>query len=261
MQSTSGASDSATLSEPFFDKMLSSIPTPVGEIPILSDVWEFFCMKGAKTVYYSINPEHSLAVDVEFSEALGCPLNVLTTKPVVESRWETIRKTLKQRKIAEEDKNETWLEGIQKRWILPKNIFTKSVPSFTWNTLRDLKLERIDLLKIESTAEEEESTRMILYSMLDLGFRPGLLLFNIHESPNKAVAPMLLAAHLQNAGYRLLKTRSSWFLYSFTDVCVYESCSWEDSTTQNPLIKFLVELIKTKLKKSMSPIETPPSTE
>lgn len=241
-----------------FDKSLSYISTPLGKIPVLADVWEYFCMKGAKTVYYSINPEHTVSVDIEFAESLGCPLHILTTKPTVQSRWDIISKTLKQRKIDDEDKAD-WLEGIQKHWVLPKNILTQSVSNIDWKMLKELNLDRIDLLKIETTPGEFDETRMFLYSVLDQGYRPGLLLFNFPAPPNQSTPSMILAAHLQNSGYHLLKAESSWFLYSYTDVCIYSECSWENNTTPNPFIKHIVDKVLAKVLalKNTPPVEGP----
>jgi hypothetical protein len=101
----------------------------------------------------------------------------------------------------------------------------------------------VDLLKVEAYDEKE---RMLLYSMLDNGFRPGILLIKYTVDPDANVPSMLVAGHLQLSGYCLLSTNNNWFLYVYTDMRHYDSCVWRDVTVQNPLIRYIVELFDTK---------------
>lgn len=233
--------------------------TEDGEIPFLKDVWGFFSSKGVKTMFVSVNPNKSYRLDLEICENLGCPIHILTNSESIEEKWSIITRTLKARKIDEADKEHTWLDGIQKKWILPKNLLVKRTP-FDWTTLvSELQSQtenRMDILKIESNSNEE---RILLYSMMDSGYRPGILLVKYSEDPDAAVPSMLLAGHLQMSGYRLLETKDNWFCYLYTDICFYDSCSWRNTTVQNPLIKYIVELFNTK--KDESPQEQPAKTE
>ncbi len=221
-------------------------PTDDGEIPFLKDIWGFFSQKGVKTVFISVNPNNSFRLDLEVCENLGCPIRIFTDSEDIEQKWAVIARTLKGRKIEDGDKEKQWLEGIQKKWILPKNLVVKR-STMEWNSIfAEVKQSaegRVDLLKIEAYDEKE---RMLLYSMLDNGFRPGILLVKYTVDPDANVPSMLVAGHLQMSGYRLLNTHNNWFLYVYTDICFYDSCSWRDTTIQNPLIRYIVELFDTK---------------
>jgi hypothetical protein len=229
-----------------FTDFLKTVTTPSGEIPFVKDLWGFFSSKGKKTVFFTVNPDESFTLDLDICEGLGCPIRVLTNKESIVARWDKVSTTLKNRAIAEEDKELTWLAGVDKRWILPRNLIIQQT-QFSWSTLATevaaLPDQRVDLLKIEGKSEEE---RMFLYSLLDGGFRPGLMLIRWTEDPDAHVPAMMAAAHLQMSGYRLLETKGQWFLYMFDDVCVYESCSWRNSTVQNPVVTYLSELFSPK---------------
>lgn len=222
------------------------IQTEDGEVPFLQDVWGFFSKKGIKTQFYSFFSDKSFKLDLELCESLGCPINIFVTNDELTAKWDTIKATLKNRKIAEEDKDKTWLQGLEKKWILPKNLLVKKLP-IEWNTLKS-EVEshsenRLDILKIEGSHDVEH---MILYSMLESGYRPGVVLVRYTEDPDANVPSMLVAGHLQMSGYKLAEVNNNWFLYLYTDVCLYESCSWRNTKTQNPVAYYLAELLSPK---------------
>lgn len=219
---------------------LKSVKSIAGEeIPFLKDLWSFFSSKGVKTNFFSVNPDASFALDLDICENLGCPVRVLTDSATIETKWSIIAATLKARGIAPENANLAWLEGIQKRWILPRNLVIKRT-ALEWSTLAKeaaaIEGNRVDMLKIEGSQEEE---RAILYSLTDGGFRPGVLLVRYTYDPDENVPSMLVAGHLQMIGYRLVECKGPWFLYLFEDTCFYDSCSWRTTTCQNPLSKYI----------------------
>ena len=221
---------------------LKEITTLDGAVPFLKDIWNFFNTKGMKTVYISLNAFNSFAVDLEVTENLGCPLHLLFDTTEIEDRWKTLQQTLKERKIADEHKHLDWLEPVKKRWILARNLKTSRV-EYSWQTVKayckENQLEQIDFLKMEGINENE---KMILYSLFDAGYRPSLLLIRWSADPDASVPSMLAAGHLQNVGYRLLSEQNGYFLYLFTDVCMYDTCSWRDTKTQNPMIEYFLKL-------------------
>jgi hypothetical protein len=236
------------------------IQTDDGEIPFLQDIWGFFSKKGIKTQFYSFFSDKSFKLDLELCESLGCPINIYLTNDETVAKWETIKSTLKNRKIADEDKDKTWLQGLEKKWILPKNILVKK-QSVEWTTLRS-EVEahtenRLDILKIEGVNDAEH---ILLYSMLESGFRPGLVLVRFTEDPDANVPSMLVAGHLQMSGYKLAEVNNNWFLYLYTDVCLYETCSWRNTKTQNPVAYYLAELLAPKTTPEEKHQETPQQT-
>ena len=223
-----------------YDRHIKSVKLANGEeVPFLKDLWSFFSSKGVKTNFFSVNPDASFMLDLDICESLGCPVRVLTNSAAIETKWSIIASTLKTRTIAPENASLTWLEGIQKRWILPRNLVVKRT-DLQWSTLATeaaaLEGNRVDMLKVEGSQEEE---RVLLYSLMDGGFRPGVVLVRYTYDPDENVPSMLVAGHLQMMGYRLVECTGPWFLYIFEDTCFYDSCSWRTTTCQNPLSKYI----------------------
>lgn len=228
------------------------IQTSDGPIPFLKDLWSFFSLKGVKTSFFSVNPENSFELDLLISEGLGCPIHILTNKESVEHKWAIISKTLKARAIQEEDKELTWLKGVEKKWILPKNIQIHP-DKLTWSTwfdqIHNISENRIDICKIEGNLEDE---RVLLYSLLESGFRPGVLVVRYSEDPDANVPSMLIAGHLQMSGYKLVDCMNNWFFYTYDDICFYDACSWRttfrETKVANPLVKYFVDSVQEKQK-------------
>lgn len=218
------------------------IQTEDGKVPFLKDIWSFFGKKGVKTRFFSVNSDASYRVDIEICESLGCPIQILTENPELEKKWETIRTTIKNRKLSDEDKDKEWLQGTEKKWILPKNLVVKTT-QFTWDTLKNeiasLPENRCDILKIEGSYDCEH---MMLYSLFTSGYRPGILLIRYTEDPDANVPSMMTAGQLHMAGYKLIEVTEKWFLYIYTDVCLYESVSMRNKKVQNPIATYLGEL-------------------
>ncbi len=227
-------------------EFLKEIVTVDGPVPMLKDIWNFFNTKGMKTVVISVNSFNSFHVDLELTESLGCPIHLLVDNEESENRWKILQKTLKERTISPEHETFEWLQGIQKRWILARNLKTKRV-DLNWNTLKqhcdDSSLSQIDLFKVEGTNEKEKE---LLYSLFHYGYRPSLVLVRWTENPDVSVPSMLAAGHLQNVGYRLLSEKNGWFLYHYMDVCMYDTCSWCDTKCQNPMVEYFLKLGKSE---------------
>lgn len=222
------------------------ITTEDGSVPFLKDIWGFFGKKGVKTQFFSVNSDKSYRVDIEVCESLGCQIKILLNKPELVEKWQTIQTVVKNRKLSPEDETKEWLKGMEKKWILPKNLVMKEV-AFDWKTIEnEVKSSgepRCDLLKIEG---EDEVEHMLLASTLTAGFRPGLLLVRYTEDPDANVPSMMTAGNLHMAGYKLLAVEGRWFLYVYTDVCLYESVSFRNTKVQNPVVQYLAELFKPK---------------
>jgi hypothetical protein len=231
--------------------------------PMISNVWDFFSEKGTKTVFLSIGTEQSCLPELDFCETLGCPVLKLDT-PETSQRWEEVKEILKVRKLTETTSE--FAKPASRKWVLPKNLHVEScVPGFHNGTLdvdgkqyivknwvelvqshcKRMGLAedqlRLDVLKIDNSPFESS----ILESLWQSGFRPSLLLINWSSSPDSSLNTVLLAGHLQMLGYALVGKEGNRYLYYFTDVNYYETCSWETPAKrfENPLLKNMAESI------------------
>ena len=103
--------------------------------------------------------------------------------------------------------------------------------------------KRIDILKLETNTDKLAE---ILYAVLHLGYRPGMLLIHWETSPDSSLESTLLAGHIQNLGYGLACKWNNNYLYMFTDKNLYEMCSWEVTNVPNPLVAKIMESIVVK---------------
>ena len=223
--------------------------------PILEGIWDFFSAKGSKTVFVSVGSSPSPLPELDLSEMLGCQINLFDTRSSFQQQWEETKEILKTRK-AKEDSSSFAKEAL-KKWVLPRNIHVDGTLPFihqgelmiggekiVTSNLRE-KVEticerlgfpkdeaHIDFLKIDVPEKEE----LVLSAVLKARFRPSLLLIRWSHMPDEDMNTMLQAAHLQTLGYRLLGNEGSKFLYYYTDVNYYESCSWQRVGPTNPLI-------------------------
>ena len=100
---------------------------------------------------------------------------------------------------------------------------------------------RLDILKVDNCPFQHT----VLDSLWQTGIRPSLLLIHWISSPDSDLSTLLSAAHLQMIGYCLAAKEENRYLYYFTDVNYYETCSWETVAKkyENPLMLTLIRSI------------------
>ena len=224
--------------------------------PVLENLWDFYSEKGVKTVFISVGSSPSAVADLDIAETLGCPVHIWNFNESDATKWDEVRKMLKDRKRGAEASSFT--EGVDTKWVLPKNVrsyvgipgfytaksdavSTVSVDDCVKHCTDTMKMDgekRIDILKI-SLAEGWE--RSVLAAVLDTGYRPGLIMVKWSQMPDTHLFTTLTAGHLQNCGYTLLETNGDHFTYMFIDRCMYEICSWETNKSVNPLVTEILE--------------------
>jgi len=250
-------------------------PTSSDPFPCINNIWSVYSKKGSKTVFLSIGASDSALPDLEIAETLGCPLNIAPVTPAASQSWNEIGQVIKER--ARSETASDFSLGAEEKWILPKNFHvlpqlpwwsnghldlsgvTSPVPThdffgFMTDICKRMALKdgevRLDILKIDAP---EALERPILFAVLEAGFRPSLILVKWTKMPNMDVPTSLCAGHLQNCGYQLIKKFENKFAYFYTDKDLYMTCSWEETTCANPMIKDLVDSVRISLAKSEGP--------
>ena len=252
--------------------------------PMLDRSWDVFSAKGIRTVFVSIGNSKSVMPDLDIAEGLGCPINHVALSPSEAAAWTEISEILKERK--REDTASPFSAGAETKWILPKNVRpqaalpwwangtvdlsggaqmkTQSVADFMESICKTMKVKdnivRIDVLKLDTVAVAPGLERAILGAVLNAGFRPAVVMVHWSERPNVGLATTVAAGNLQNCGYRLMSTLDNKFLYYFTDDDMYQLCSWEETTCQNPLMHELVSATKESLVKNRGASDVPDSS-
>lgn len=251
-------------SENKFPKMLIGV---LGDdpFPCINSVMVQYEKKNMNTVVVTLGASKSCLADLEICEELGCPLFVCPVTELGHRQWDEVGTILKSHTRTEETSQYSFSEQAETKWILSKNFriqeslpwwntgtmdisgqIVKTVKAFDWVTsiCSTMKLNgdvRIDILKIDMPNDLE---RGALSSIIDAGFRPGLILIKWNKMPDTDIPTSILAGHLHNCGYHLVMTLSNKFLYYYTGNDAYMTCSWEDTTNQNPIITEIINKIK-----------------
>jgi len=196
-------------------------------LPIIDKLWEFYSIKGIKTVFISLGTSSSPLAELEIGEILGSPIHIIEFSETKRELWNTISEILKTRKRSD---NSSFTEEVETKWILPKNLrITNKLPYFfngsielSGNLVETIKWDtyvqeiceamnitpRIDLLNIQLNGFDES----ILYSFINTCFRPGLILISYTNTPDSNLLTTQVAGHLHNIGYQLIAKENNKFL-------------------------------------------------
>jgi hypothetical protein len=250
--------------------------------PMIDRIWDIFGKKGIRTVFVSIGNSSSSAADLELAEGVGCPIHAVPLSQTGRSAWEEVTACLQAKKREGANAAHSFSEGAERKWILPKNIriqdalpfwadghiqtgeynlATAPVQAWVEKACAAMKVAeeggRIDCLKIDAVAEWPGLERSVLPAVLDAGYRPGIVLVNWSAAPDVDLRTTIAAGHLQNAGYRLLAKEGTKFLYYFSDNDLYQICSWEDTTSLNPLLSELARQLRPGVAGAPAPAPAP----
>lgn len=242
------------------------------EFPMIDRLWEHYASKGVRTVFISVGASRSVLADLDITESLGCPANIIALSDLETEKWAEVADILKTRKRDMSGARFSFSEMAETKWILPKNIrpvrtlpwwrngtlsheeqqvHTVNVREYVESICTAMKLKdnirRIDVLKVDTTQSAPGLEIPFLQMVLTAGYRPGIVLVNWTEMPDVDLQTTITAGFLQNMGYRLLDKVGSKFLYYFTDSDLYQVCSWEDTTCENPLVKEIVESVRSSV--------------
>jgi hypothetical protein len=239
---------------------------------MIDRLWEHYASKGIRTVFVTVGASKSVMADLDITESLGCPANIVAITAAEAEQWAEVAEILKTRKRDASGARFSFSERAESKWILPKNIrpvrslpwwrdgslsleggeiATKNIKGYVESICTAMKLKdnitRIDVLKVDTTQSAPGLEIPFIQMALTAGYRPGILLVKWTEMPDVDLQTTITAGFLQNMGYRLLDKVENKFLYYFTDSDMYQVCSWEDTSCENPLVKEIVASVRSSL--------------
>ena len=223
--------------------------------PMLKDLYHFFSPRAKAITALSFGLD-SLGIESHLISSTGCKITICDSRPGKEESYNYFLNILKKHEAT--DLNNTWEKQLSQRWILHKNFsFQTKLPYFFTGSVdlsgelvhcEKYEQERIDFCKIDYN----EFNTHIVYSLLNAGYRPGILLVHWNRHPDQFTDSMLCAGHIQNSGYCLAGCENNWFLYVYIDNCLYESCSWARTDVANPMMDEIRAISITNLLNSTS---------
>jgi len=204
-------------------------------------------------------------VEIDIAESTGSKIKIFDARPASKEKYDIFSRIMDTHETEEGDPK--WAEVLTEHWILPgSTTYSPILPSQFSGTLdisgvttqfQAINLEttpRIDICKIDY----EDYTTHIVYNILNLGYRPGVLMINWPNHPDCSVETMICAGHLQTCGYRLLNSSVNYFTYMFVDDCMYEICSWNIKTCPNPMFQEFLRNMNQMVRQSLpTPATTP----
>jgi hypothetical protein len=258
-------------------KHIQSEFTSIKNRPIPKEPLQFFKYSNKSRIFVSITGDTSVwKNDLQicerlFGDMIICPFN---SNPEVHKReLEHVQEILKQRTKFPGVKENPELLEIAKTWILPTKLtLGPDAKTFLYpgedNTFTMLNpiFEKLDVepvihfLKIEVS---EGSERQLLYSILDSGFRPSLLLVKWYHDLDEHVSTAHCAGHLIATGYTLVSLENGYALYYFKDSGLFDICSMKTISVTNPILDSIIDSFNSKMvsDKSNQITNTTPSLE
>lgn len=188
--------------------MFYTLGAPDDKWPVMRNLGSFFASKGAGTIYATFG-KLDMAIDAAIAEKLS-------------GKWVIVGNENTDNMLAA-------LAAVKDEacpyMVKPEDIYSVLLPYIS-------TLEKIDICRIDAGA----NSRMILYTLMDAGYRPSLIAVRFPESPDADSKTQIAAAHLQCCGYSLVGIHEDKYLYYFTDDSVYDYCSWTQIALENPLV-------------------------
>jgi hypothetical protein len=236
--------------------------------PIPKEPLQFFQYKANTRVFLSITEDPKVwqedltICERFFADMIICPVGSEGEHSTALTLTQDI---LKQRMKYPGVKENPVYEGIAKTWVLPNKLILGPSATEFLSPLEDaatrvlspifekLKIDPIvHLLKLETGRGFE---RKLLYSILDGGFRPSLIMVKWSHDADDHIPTAHCAGHLLNSGYSLVQSVNDYSLYFFRDQVMYDICSMKTVAMENPMMTELMTSVLTSLQKSDEPSE------
>jgi hypothetical protein len=213
-----------------------------GDIPFASitNLYDFFSPRSKNITVWSFGFANA-GVEIDIAESTGAKIQIFDARPGTQERYDIFERIMAKHASLPDDP--AWATSLTNYWIVPNSTsFSSTLPwAYSGNLLVDgvptevkaTDAERVDILKVDYGT----FTTDILYTLLNKGYRPGLIYIRWDTHPDESNTTMACAGHLQTLGYRLLKSVDNYFLYLYMDDCMYELCSWSRTDTNNPMFE------------------------
>jgi hypothetical protein len=258
-------------------KDIQSEFTTIKNRPIPKEPLQFFKFANKTRIFVTItNDTHVWKNDLQicerlFGDMIICPFN--SNPEVHKKEIENIQEILKQRMKFPGIKENPELFEIAKTWILPTKLYLgPDAKTFLYpgennaiNMLTPL-FEKIDVdpvIHFFFFFLSEGSERQLIYSILDSGFRPSLVLIKWSYDLDDHIATAHCAGHLIATGYTLVFLENGYSLYHFRDTGLFDICSMKTISISNPILDTIIDSFNSKMvtDKSNEITNTTPSLE
>lgn len=209
----------------------------------LINIYDFFSPRSKNLTVWSIGLQKG-EIESYFAENLGCEIKIFDGRSGKREYIEELKNCLEKHSFEETNSKE--IKEIIKKWIKPNQFNYSDTLPFTMTGTMEIngeiiktkeinnkENEKVDILKLDLGKYNE----ILLYSVINEGYRPGLIYIHWESDPDNSVPAMIAAGNLQTIGYRLLGSSGKWYTYMFSDECMYEITSWNRTDNKNPMFE------------------------
>jgi hypothetical protein len=206
--------------------------------PSVVNLYDFFAPRTKDITAWSFGFRNG-EFECDIAESTGAKLQIFDAREGHSQRYEIYNRIMNTHETDAADPE--WAKDLTEYWILPDSTsFSSTLPglysgslslSGTLTQFSVFAAERVDLVKVDYG----EHTGFLVSSLLQNGYRPGLLWVHWDKHPDESNITMAIAGNIQTLGYRLLKAEGNYFVYMFVDDCMYEICSWARTDCANPM--------------------------
>ena len=232
--------------------------------PILKDPLGFFQYKQGSRNFLTITDSADVWKDDLiiserfFATTVVCPYRASDMETHT-SEMTCVKDILSQRMKYPGVKENPALEQIAKTWVVPGKLHLGPSMEDSLgldNTALTVKFDSIfELLKTDTKLFQflkvelsNGMERMMIYRLLDAGFRPSLLLVKWSEDLDTHLGTAYCAGHVMNCGYSLVAVEGSYALYVFSDQVLYDICSMKSPSSKNPMLQSILESVSETMK-------------
>jgi hypothetical protein len=216
----------------------------VNGCPIPKDPLAFFNFKTEKRTLITITDQiQTWQDDLRVAEKMFTEIHICPSKDAENHAIaiEQVKTILKERMKYPGIKENPELEKIAKIWVPPARVHL-GPPSSTFFQAREeiqsaLDCSGIHVLKIQVG---DGSERRLLYSILDAGYRPGMIIIKWSHDLDDHTPTAQCAGHMMNTGYHLVHLENGYALYIFFDQPLYDICSMKIPALSNPMLQTIL---------------------
>ena len=116
--------------------------------------------------------------------------------------------------------------------------------------LPDLVEKGFDMLKIELPNGKE---RKLLYTFMDNGFRPNLVLVKWSNDLDDHIPTAQCAGHVINCGYSLVALENGYALYMTIGESLYDLCSMKELGHRNVILETILNSVSEQMHGKTNP--------
>ncbi len=217
--------------------------TDIAGRPFIQNPLIFFMDTKASRSMLTICDSGSWKEDLLLAEKLFGNIYISASYDGFSAELQVHKDILKQRKRHPEVESKEEYMRTSKIWILPTKVHECNPPSQLMADFKTDFLPANDLLSVVKVELSGGKERAMIYSMIDGGVLPSLLLVRWSNDVDSHYPTAFCAGHLTNLGYIHVRVTGEYHLYYYTGNNLYDTVSFQEIYLQNPMVQEIIQSV------------------